>query len=250
VLEAQLLHTEGIVRANAGDAHGAVAKLRKAVEAWNLVSTDATDLIETEYLLGRELSEIDRYDEAATHYTKAVELATRRWGATGRRTLVIREERATNELDRMHYVEARNELVEVARQFTSLYGENEDVSDANQFICQADVAARIETGSCDAALAIALRVYGDRDVRLIPSLDLVGRERIAGKDYAGAIAVLERALALDGPSNHPVAAADLAIALHRAHRSPERVAKLAAVVRDLLPEDAQARRDLEAELKR
>jgi len=40
------------------------------------------------------------------------------------------------------------------------------------------------------ALAIALRVYGDRDLRLIPSLDLVGREKIAGKDYDGAIAVL------------------------------------------------------------
>jgi tetratricopeptide (TPR) repeat protein len=235
------------VRATAGDAHGAIAKLRKAVEA--PVSSDTTDLIETEFLLGRELSEVDRDDEAATHYAKAVELATRRWSPTARRTLVIREERAANELDRMHYAETRTELADIAQQFTRLYGENEDVADTNQFICEADVAARVQTGSCDAALAIALRVYGDRDVRLIPSLDLVGREKIAGKDYEGAIAVLERALALDLPGNHPVAAADLAIALHRAHRSPERVAKLAAAVRDTLPEEAQARRDLDAELK-
>jgi hypothetical protein len=58
VLEAQLLHTEGIVRATAGDAHGAIAKLRKAVDAWDSVSSDTADLIETEYLLGHELSEV------------------------------------------------------------------------------------------------------------------------------------------------------------------------------------------------
>ena len=249
-LTAELAHAEGIARSDADDSHGALVKLREAKRGWEAVAIDAhADLVDTYWLFAYELRRTGTPDDAAAIYDETYKLVRKRWGDDDHHTLLLREGRANNDVDRAHYGTARTEFVAVAEGYERIYGINEDVVEVRADICECDLAAKVETSSCDAALAVAVQAFGDHDARLIRSLDLVAQQALMVHRDEVAATACERALKLDTPTDHPVTQAHLAIALHRLHRTPARVKQLADAARSGLAEDSEAREYLDAELE-
>lgn len=230
----------GMARTARGDVAGAIEALRAADTAYAAIALAAHDqTVSIAQNLAATLQMSGDLAGAQVVYDRAYALARERFGDDAPDTWETRGARATNQLYAGDPAGARPELVAVADALARALGETSpQVMQARGFICEAELALPRDVAdgraACGAALAVGEAVFGPDHPQLVWLLDLVGQERLRAAAPAEAIAPLERALAIvsttgavGGDRERAVTEADLALALHGAHRDAARADRLA-----------------------